>query len=74
MIRRDRQEAANLRLALELFEAGEQLKRQSLRRVRPDASDDDIESMIIDWLRTRPGATFGDCPGRRMSLEELGDP
>lgn len=70
MIRRDEQEARNLRLALDLFEAGEALKRQSIRRANPDATDAEIESMIIDWLRDRPGAPHGDCPGRPVSLEE----
>jgi hypothetical protein len=70
MIRRDEKEARNLRLALELFEAGEALKRQSLRRAYPDATDAEIESMIVEWLHDRPGAPHGDCPGRPITLEE----
>lgn len=64
-------EARNLRLALELFEAGEELKRQSLRRAHPEATESEIESMIIAWLRERPGAPYGDSPGRRISLDEF---
>lgn len=72
MIDREQNEARNLRFALELYQAGEDLKRQSLRRTHPGATDDEIETMIVDWLRERPGARYGDCPGRRLSLEELG--
>ncbi|MGA7614882.1 MAG: hypothetical protein WBX15_06850 [Thermoanaerobaculia bacterium] len=70
MIHRDRNEAKNLRLAFDLFEAGEALKRQSLRRENPDASEAEIESMIVGWLHDRPGAPHGDCPGQPTSLEE----
>lgn len=71
MIGCDEKEARNLRLALELFDAGEELKRQSFRRAHPEATETEIESMIIAWLRERPGAPHGDSPGRRISLDEL---
>ncbi|HUP65241.1 MAG TPA: hypothetical protein VM557_08170 [Thermoanaerobaculia bacterium] len=71
MIRRHEAAARNLRLALELFEAGEQLKRQSIRRMNPDATDAEIEEKIVEWLRDRPGALHGDCPGRTITLAEL---
>lgn len=73
MIQRDEKEAKNLRLALELYAAGEELKRQSLKREHPDSTADEIEVMLVDWLRDRPGAPDGDSPGRRVTLEEFRD-
>ncbi len=67
----DERGSRNLELALDLYEAGEELKRQSLRRSHPEASEEEVESMIVEWLQTRPGAEHGDCPGRRITLEEL---
>lgn len=55
--------ASRLRLALELFEAGESMKRQSLRRENPDASDAEIERLLNTWMRERPGAEHGDAIG-----------
>lgn len=59
--------AARLRLALELFEAGESIKRQSLRRENPGASDARIEELVVAWLRDRPGAEHGDAEGALRS-------
>jgi hypothetical protein len=59
--------AARLRLALDLFEAGEAMMRQRLRREHPDADDVEIERRIVAWLRERPGAEHGDAAGRRVS-------
>jgi hypothetical protein len=59
----DRQAGERLRLALELYEAGEQMMRARLRREHPDASDDEIEARLVAWLRDRPGATYGDGDG-----------
>jgi hypothetical protein len=59
-----------LRLALDLFEAGLDLERQRLRREEPLLCAADIESRLKTWLRTRPGAEDGDCPGRRKPLPE----
>jgi hypothetical protein len=56
--------AARLRLALELFEAGEAIKRAQLARERPGASDAEIEALVVAWLRERPGAEHGDAEGR----------
>ncbi|MFV0458309.1 MAG: hypothetical protein ACK5MT_06015 [Actinomycetales bacterium] len=55
--------ADRLRIALELFEVGEQLVRSRLRREHPDWDDDRIDSEFRQWLRHRPGAPFGDFPG-----------
>ncbi|MGH7277845.1 MAG: hypothetical protein ACREJG_04080 [Candidatus Rokuibacteriota bacterium] len=55
--------ARRLRLALDMFSAGEELMRQRLRRQHPDLSASEIERYIVDWLQTPPGAEFGDSPG-----------
>lgn len=53
-----------LRLAFELFAAGEEMLRQNLRRRFPDASEEEIEMHIEEWLRDRPGAELGDSAGK----------
>lgn len=58
--------ALRLRLALDLFTAGEEMMRQVLRRRQPDLSDADIEARLVAWLRERPGAPFGDAPGKSV--------
>ena len=60
--------AARLRLALDLFETGVAMKRQTLRRERPSASAAEIESALAEWLIERPGAIDGDAPGRRREV------
>lgn len=40
--------------------------RQNLRRRHPEASDAEVERLLDEWLVDRPGATSGDCPGRRV--------
>ena len=60
--------ARRLRTALELFRDGEALMRQNLRRRHSDASDEEIELAMVAWVRTRPGADHGDCPGKPTSL------
>jgi hypothetical protein len=58
--------ADRLRLALDLFAAGEAMMRQTLRRRRPEASDAEIEAALTTWLSTRPGAEAGDSAGRAV--------
>jgi hypothetical protein len=62
--------AARLRLALDLFAAGEEMKRQSLRRSHPEATEAEIEAMLFRWLRERPGSEAGDAPGRSLPVPE----
>ena len=52
------------RVALDLYEVGEKMMRQNLRRRYPAARDEEIEQRLIEWLRHRPGAEHGDCDGR----------
>lgn len=56
--------AEKLRAALELHDVGVELMRQNLRRRHPDASEKEIDDLLADWLRTRPGAEHGDAEGR----------
>lgn len=56
--------AEKLRAAFELHEVGVALMRQNLRRRHPTASDERIEELLANWLRTRPGAEHGDSAGR----------
>jgi len=58
------QSAARLRTALDMFEFGESMMRERLRRERPHATDDEVARALAAWLRTRPGAEHGDSPGR----------
>jgi len=53
-----------LRLAFDLYEAGEAMMRQNLRREFPTASATEIESRLVTWLQHRPGAEHGDAVGR----------
>jgi len=55
-------------MTLDLFDAGVNLMRQNLRRRHPDASDDQIEMLLEQWLKERPGAEFGDCSGRTVDV------
>lgn len=55
--------ARRLRLALDLYEVGERMQRQRLRRLRPDATAAEIEDELRAWRQRRPGAPAGDHPG-----------
>ena len=52
------------RLTLALFELGEAMMRQRLRREHPEATEADIDTKVAEWLHRRPGAEDGDCPGQ----------
>jgi hypothetical protein len=62
--------AERLRIALDMFDLGESIMRQNLRRSFPQASDADIEAKLSEWLSQRPGAEYGDAPGRRIHLRD----
>jgi Rv0078B-related antitoxin len=59
--------AERLILALELYEVGERMLRQRLRRERPHATPEEIDAEVGRWLRRRPGAEYGDHPGQRSA-------
>jgi hypothetical protein len=48
--------------ALDLWATGVAIRRQALRRIHPDASDRDIDRLLMEWLHHRPGAERGDGP------------
>lgn len=54
--------------ALELAELAEEMVELRLRRLHPEASDGEIEGLVIDWLCERPGAPFGDSFGEFVKL------
>jgi putative alpha-1,2-mannosidase len=56
--------ASRLRIALALYQVGEEMQRARLRREHPDASLDEIEDAVREWRRRRPGAPDGDAVGR----------
>ena len=64
--------AAAFRTTVDLFETGLAMKRQSLRRSHPDASEEEIERRLRLCLHERRGAEYGDSPGRRVDLADLG--
>jgi hypothetical protein len=56
--------SSRLRLALDLYQAGEDMMRANLRRRYPSAPEEEIEQRLLRWLAQRPGAEHGDAPGR----------
>ncbi len=50
---REASPAERLSQALEVMAYGLEVKRQNLRRARPDASDDDIDKAFEQWLFDR---------------------
>ncbi len=66
--------ADRIRVALDLYEVGENMLRQRLRqrlllRGRPEASAQDVDAAIAAWLQRRPGAEHGDYPGPPSSRQ-----
>lgn len=55
-----------LAATFDLFDLGVRLMRQNLRRLHPEASDEDIDRRLGDWMRHRPGAEAGDAVGRSI--------
>ncbi len=56
--------AQRLRTALDLFEFGTDMMRQTLRRKSPNATEAEIQARLVAWLQERPGAELGDGVGR----------
>jgi hypothetical protein len=53
-----------------MFDLGESIMRQNLRRADPEASEQDIEARLGAWLLERPGAEHGDAPGKLRRVPE----
>ena len=62
---------AGFQTTLDLFSMGVELMRQNLRRADPEASADEIDGRLQNWLQERPGAEFGDCTGRRRDVTSV---
>jgi Rv0078B-related antitoxin len=60
-------EAERFRVTLDLFDLGVQMYRQRMRREHPQYNEEAIEAEVQAWLFRRPGAEFGDYPGRPSS-------
>ncbi len=58
--------AARFRLALQLYDFGEQMLRQRSRRKHPGATAAQIDEWVAQWLERRPGAEDGDAQGRKV--------
>ena len=54
---------SRFRTAMDLFAAGEKMMRLKLARDNPSLDSEEIEKLLANWLRWRPGAERGDCPG-----------
>jgi hypothetical protein len=54
---------------LDQFDNGLDIMRQNLRRQHPQATEDAIDSRLRQWLLERPGAEFGDSPGRLVDVD-----
>jgi len=61
--------ARAFRLTLDLFDTGLQLMRQNLCRIDPHADQEEIDRRLRAWIRERPGAEYGDCPGRPVDVD-----
>jgi hypothetical protein len=59
--------SSRLRTALALYESGVAMKRAQLRREHRAAGELEIARRLAAWLRTRPGAPFGDAEGVRRA-------
>lgn len=54
-------------MTLDLFDLGVQMYRLRMRREHPQDDEEAIEAAVQAWLFRRPGAEFGDYPGRPSS-------
>jgi Rv0078B-related antitoxin len=55
----------------EMFEFGVEMMAANLRRRHPDASPEQIELLLEEWLLVRPGAEAGDSDGVPVQLTTL---
>jgi ABC-type transport system involved in cytochrome bd biosynthesis fused ATPase/permease subunit len=51
------------RQVLDLYQASVDLMRQNLRRRHPEASEERIQELLLQWKLHRPGAALGDVGG-----------
>lgn len=47
---------------IDLWATGVTLRRQAIRRNQPQASVEEVDALLNQWLQERPGAEMGDGP------------
>ena len=72
MISNEETPAGRLCLALDLYEAGVDMMRQTLKRRFSDLDDKSIEELLCKRLLSRECAPHGDAQGVPGSLERFG--
>jgi len=60
---------ARLRFAFEMVETGVAIMRQNLRRQHPEASDDEIQSLLNAWLAASPAPLDPNLVVRETALD-----
>jgi hypothetical protein len=67
----DETTAERLAQALEMFEFGVEMMAANLRRRHPEATPEQIDQLVDQWLAERPGAEHGDSDGVPISLDRF---
>jgi len=62
---RDPAVMARMAIAFDLFDTALAIMHQNLRRRNPDASEEEIDAGVREWLRRQPVAELGARGGRR---------
>lgn len=60
---RDPAVMARMEVAIDLFESARRMMRSTIRRRHPEASEEEVDAMLRDWMHRRPGAEHGDAEG-----------
>lgn len=60
-----------MQVAFDLYETGQVIMRQNLRRRHPRLDAGEIEERLAEWRRRRPGAEHGDGVGRPVPKDEI---
>ncbi len=68
---RDPDVTQRMRATFDLFQTGQIMMRQNLRRRYPDLDDEEIDRRLEVWRRQRPGAENGDGVGRPVPKDEI---
>lgn len=73
-LERESEEAAVRRRAREvdeLFEFALEVQRSNILRRNPDATEEEIERGIVEFLQRRPGALYGDASGPNFRVRQF---
>ncbi len=55
---RDPEVMARMQMALDLYEAAEEMMRHRIRRRHPELNESDVEERLVEWLMSRPKASY----------------